>query len=67
MIRGFLAFHWSVGMHPSGTGSRNTKINEYVDCHCPNLEIIKLKTVPTPGVPVINEVKGVSVMARPCK
>jgi len=66
MIRGFLAFHWSVGMNPSGTGSRSPKRVLILSLSESGNHQIE-DGAPTPGVPVINEVKGISVMARACK
>ena len=70
MIRGFLAFHWSVGMNPSGTGSRSPiRVLILSLSESGNHQIEDGVPMCTPGVPVKNEAKGISVMVmtRPCK
>ena len=69
IVKGFLSF-WSVGMNPSGTGSRSPERVLILSLsESGNHHIEDGVPTSTPGVPVINEVKGISVMAMasPCK
>ena len=70
LAKDFLAFDWSVGMNPCGTGSRSPKQVLILSLsESGNHQTKDGAPTCTPGVPVINEVKGISVMvmAMPCK